>query len=380
VLGVPRDASEEDLKKAYRKLALQHHPDRNPGDKKAEEKFKEVAEAYEVLRDPEKRRQYDQFGHAGPQPFAGAGGRGFEGFAGFDLEDALRAFMRDFGGLGGAGGFGDLFGEAPGRGASRGERRGHDLEIRLPLSLEEVAAGAEKKIKIRHFRPCKACGGSGARPGTAKKTCGVCGGSGQRRTVQRSILGQFISISTCDRCGGEGTVIEAPCAECSGEGRVRIQEEIAIRVPEGVRTGNYIQLRGQGDAGPRGGPSGDLIVHIEEEEHPLFLRDGDDLVLELPVSLARAALGGKVEVPTLNGRAKVDVPAGIQSGQVLRLRGKGLKSLRRSGSGDLLVRVVVHTPTKVSERARRLLQEMEELPEAKAPRPRRPGGSESGGG
>ena len=374
---MPRGASEDDLKKAYRKLALQYHPDRNPGDKKAEERFKEVAEAYEVLRDPEKRRQFDQFGHAGPQPFAGAGGRGFEGFAGFDMEDALRAFMRDFGGMGG---FGDLFGEARGRGGGRAERRGHDLEIRLPLSLEEVSSGAEKKIKIRHYRPCKTCNGSGARPGTSTKPCGVCGGSGQRRTVQRSILGQFISISTCDRCGGEGTVIESPCGECSGEGRVRVQEEIAIRVPEGVRTGNYIQLRGQGDAGPRGGPPGDLIVHIEEEEHPLFLRDGDDLVLELPLSLSRASLGGKVEVPTLNGRAKVDIPAGIQSGQVLRLRGKGLKSLRRSGSGDLLVRVVVHTPAKLSERARRLLLELEELPEAKVPRPRRPGGSDRGDG
>jgi molecular chaperone DnaJ len=379
VLGVPRGASEEDLKKAYRKLALQYHPDRNPGDKKAEERFKEVAEAYEVLRDPDKRRQYDQFGHAGPQPFAGAG-RGFEGFAGFDLEDALRAFMRDFGGIGGMGGFGDLFGETRGRGGARGERRGHDLEIRLPLTLEEVAAGTEKKIKIRRYRPCSACGGSGARPGTSRKTCSLCGGSGQRRTVQRSILGQFISVTPCDRCGGEGSVIEAPCGECAGEGRVRLQEEIAIRVPEGVRTGNSIPLRGQGDAGPRGGPPGDLIVHIEEQEHPLFLRDGDDLVLELPISVSRAALGGKVEVPTLNGRAKVDVPAGIQSGQILRLRGKGLKSLRRSGSGNLLVRVVVHVPSKVSDRARRLLQELDELGESKAPRPRRPGGGVSSGG
>lgn len=377
---MPRGASEDDLKKAYRKLALQHHPDRNPGDKKAEEQFKEVAEAYEVLRDPEKRRQYDQFGHVGPQPFGGAGARGFEGFAGFDLEDALRAFMRDFGGLGGMGGFGDLFGEARGRGAARGERRGHDLEIRLPLTLEEVAAGTEKKIKIRHHRPCAECGGSGSRPGTSRKTCSVCGGSGQRRTVQRSILGQFISVSTCDRCSGEGAVVEAPCGECSGEGRVRVQEEIAIRVPEGVRTGNYIQLRGQGDAGPRGGPAGDLIAHIEEQEHSLFLRDGDDLVLELPISLSRAALGGKVEVPTLNGRAKVDIPAGIQSGQILRLRGKGLKSLRRSGTGSLLIRVVVHTPVKLSDRARRLLQELDELTESRVPRPRRPDEGGRGGG
>ena len=371
---MPRAATDDEIKKAYRKLALQHHPDRNPGDKAAEEKFKEVAEAYEVLHDPEKRRRYDQFGHVPTAP----GGGGFEGFpGGVDLSEALRMFMRDFGGLGG---FGDLFEEARGRGGARSERRGHDLELRLPLTLDEIASGVEKKIKIRHQRPCGTCGGTGARPGTSKKTCGVCGGSGQRRVVQRSILGQFISITTCDRCGGEGTVIDSPCGECSGEGRLRQQEEITIRVPAGVTTGNYIPLRGQGDAGPRGGPAGDLIVHIEEEEHPLFLRDGDDLVLELPISIARAALGGKVEVPTLGGRAKVDIPAGIQSGQVLRLRGKGLRSLRRSGSGDLLVRVVVHTPAKLSDRARRLLAELEDLPEGKPPRPRRPGGSDRGGG
>jgi molecular chaperone DnaJ len=368
---VPRGAGDEEIKKAYRKLALQYHPDRNPGDRAAEEKFKEVAEAYEVLHDAEKRRRYDQFGHA-QRPFPGAGGGGFEGFpGGVDLSEALRMFMRDFGGLGG---FGDLFEESRGRAGGRADRRGHDLELRLPLTLEEIASGAEKKIKIRHYRPCAACSGSGAKPGTSKKACGACGGSGQRRVVQRSILGQFISITACDRCGGEGSVVEAPCGACSGEGRERAQEEISVRVPPGVTTGNYIPLRGQGDAGPRGGPAGDLIVHIEEEEHGLFLRDGDDLILELPISLSRAALGGKVEVPTLGGRAKIDIPPGIQSGQVLRLRGKGLRSLRRSGSGDLLVRVVVHTPAKLSDKSRRLLAELEELPEAKVPRPRRPGG------
>jgi molecular chaperone DnaJ len=284
-------------------------------------------------------------------------------------------FMRDFGGMGG---FGDLFEEARGRGGGQAERRGHDLELRLPLTFEEIAAGVEKKIKIRHFRACGTCSGSGAKAGTSRKPCGVCGGSGQRRVVQRSILGQFISITTCDRCGGEGAVVESPCGECSGEGRVRLQEEIAIRVPPGVTTGNYIPMRGQGDAGPRGGPAGDLIVHIEEKEHPLFLRDGDDLVVELPISLSRAALGGKVEVPTLGGRAKIDIPPGIQSGQVLRLRGKGLRSLRGSGSGDLLVRVAVHTPGKLSDRARRLLADLDDLPESRAPRPHRPGGSGRG--
>jgi molecular chaperone DnaJ len=372
---VPRTATEDEIKKAYRQLALKYHPDRNPGDKDAEERFKEVAEAYEVLRDAEKRSRYDQFGHAAQAPFGGAGG-GFEGYPGFDLADALRAFMRDFGGMGG---FGDIFGETRGRGGAGSERRGSDLEIRLPLSLEEIASGVEKKIKIRHLRPCATCSGSGARAGTSKKTCSVCHGAGQVRMVQRSIFGQLINITTCERCRGEGTVIESPCTECSGEGRVRMQEEISIRVPPGVTSGNYIPLRGQGDTGPRGGPAGDLIVHIEELEHPVFARDGDDLLLELPISLSRASLGGKVEVPTLGGKAKIDVPAGVQSGQVLRLRGKGLRSLRHSGSGDLLVRVVVHTPAKLSERARRLLSELEELPEAKVPRPRRPGGGGRGG-
>ncbi len=347
---------------------MKYHPDRNPGDKKAEENFKEVAEAYEVLRDPEKRQRYDRFGHAAGAP---AGG-GFGGFEGFDLADALRAFMRDFGGMGG-GGFGDIFeSQVGGARRGRGERRGRNLEIRLPLTLEEIATGVEKRIKIRRMGTCASCAGTGAKAGTSRKTCGVCGGSGQVRVVQRSLFGQLISVTTCDRCHGEGTIIEDPCPTCSGEGRVRIQEEITVRVPAGVTTGNYIPLRRLGDAGLRGGPPGDLIVHIEETEHPLFARDGEDLILELPVSAARAALGGKVEVPTLGGKAKVDIPAGIQSGQVLRLRGKGLKGLQRSGTGDLLVKVTVHTPKKISERGKKLLTELEELPESKVPGPHRP--------
>jgi len=349
---------------------MKYHPDRNPGDKKAEETFKEVAEAYEVLHDPEKRARYDRFGRGGGAPFQGGGG-GFTDAEGFDLADALRAFMRDFGGMGGGFG-GDVFETGGGRRAGRNERRGRNLEIRLPLSLEEVAAGAEKVIKIRRMVSCTTCGGSGAKPGTKTKTCPVCNGSGQVRSVQRSVFGQLISVTTCDRCHGEGTIVESPCPTCSGEGRIRQQEEITIRVPPGAMEGNYIPLRGMGDAGIRGGPPGDLIAHIEEIPHTLFAREGEDIIMELPVSFARAALGGKIEVPTLGGRAKVTIPQGIQSGQVLRLRGKGLKSLQRSGTGDQLIRVTVHTPPKLSDRAKKLVMELESLPDSAAPPPHRP--------
>ena len=367
VLGVERGASPDEIKKAYRQLALKFHPDRNPGDKQAEERFKEVAEAYEVLSDPEKRARYDRFGHA-PQGMPGGGG--FEDMRGFDLADALRAFMRDFGG----GGFGDLFEDAGGGGRVRPrERRGNTLELRLPLTLEEIAKGTEKHVKVRHMRTCSTCKGSGAKPGTSRKTCPKCSGSGQIRQVQRSIFGQLINVMTCDRCHGEGTVVETPCETCKGEGRVREQSEIAIKVPAGVSSGNFIPLPGMGDAGPRGGPAGDLIAHIEEIDHPLFARDGDDLIVEVPLSIARAALGGKAEVPTLGGgKALVEIPPGTATGKLLRLRGKGLKSLQRPGTGDLLVRVVVAIPPKLSERAKKLLEEFETLPEAKAPAPHRP--------
>lgn len=367
VLGVARDASPEEIKKAYRQLAVKYHPDKNPGDKQSEERFKEVAEAYEVLSDPEKRAQFDRFGRRGP---AGApGGGGFEAH-GFDLSDALRAFMRDFGGMGG---FGDMFETGGARGGGARERRGNTLEIRLPLTLEEIASGTEKRVKVRHMRPCGTCHGTGAKEGAARITCPRCSGSGQIRVVQRSIFGQLINIATCDRCRGEGTVVESPCTTCAGEGRVRQQSELVIKVPPGVSSGNYIPLSGMGDAGPRGGPPGDLIAHIEEIEHPLFARDGDDLVVEFPISVARAALGGKVEVPILGGgRAAIEVPSGTLTGRLLRLRGKGLKSLQRSGNGDLLVRIVVHTPAKPGDRAKKLFQELDALPESKPPAPRRP--------
>ncbi len=349
---------------------MKYHPDRNPGDKRAEESFKEVAEAYEILHDPEKRARYDRFGHSTGASGGRPGGGGFTEPEGFDLADALRAFMRDFGG--GGGGFGDVFETGGGRRVARSERRGRNLEIRLPLTLEEIANGAQKVIKIRRMVPCTECNASGAKPGSSTKICPVCGGSGQVRSVQRSVFGQLISVTACERCHGEGSIIEQPCPKCSGEGRVRVQEEITIHVPPGVMAGNYIPLRGMGDAGVRGGPPGDLIAHIEEIPHAMFAREGEDLITELPISMPRAALGGKVEVPTLGGRAKVTIPQGIQSGQVLRLRGKGVKSLHRSGTGDLLVRVVVQTPAKITERGRKLFTELEELPDSRVPPPHRP--------
>ena len=339
VLGVPRGASEDEIKKAYRQHALKWHPDRNPGNKEAEARFREAAEAYEVLRDPEKRARYDRFGHAASAPSGG----GFGDFAGFDLADALRAFMRDFG-SGGFGGFGDVFEEQSGRGGPR-ERRGNTLELRLALTLEEIATGVEKAVKIRHMRPCSTCRGTGAKEGTSRKTCPVCHGSGQVRLV--------------------------PLAEM--EGLRREQSEITIQVPAGASNGNYIPIAGMGDAGPRGGPPGDLIAHIEEIEHDLFLRDGDDLLVEVPISVARAALGGRIEVPTLGGgRAAIDVPAGTTPGKLLRLRGKGLRSVKRSKPGDLLVRIDLATPAKLSDRGKKLLQEFDQLPEAKPAAPRRP--------
>ncbi len=359
VLGVPRGASEEEIKKAYRKIAFDSHPDRNPGDKEAEQRFKEATEAYEVLRDAEKRARYDQFGHAAT---GGAGPQGFD-FSGFDLADALRAFMRDFGGD--VGGFEELFGGGRGRGGAA-LRRGDDLQVRLRLTLEEIASGVEKKIRVKHLRVCETCGGKG---GSGESTCPQCQGRGQVRRVQQSIFGQFVNVSTCPRCGGEGRVLRERCRTCGGEGRVSETDTIAVKVPAGVASGNFIPLRGMGDAGLRGGPAGDLIVLIEEKPHPVFDRDGDDLHVDLPVSFVTATLGGKVELPLLNGAtASLTLTPGTPSGYVLRLRGKGLPSLR-GGTGDLLARVVVWVPTRLSGEERRLLEQLGRLEGLKPPGP-----------
>ena len=360
VLGVEREAGEDEIKKAYRKLAFENHPDRNPGDKAAEQRFKEATEAYEVLRDADKRARYDRFGHAGVGGAAGGGAGGFD-FSGFDLADALRAFMRDFGG---EGGFEDLFG-----GGARGRRvlRGDDLQVRVRLTLEEVASGTEKKIRVRHLRACTTCSGKG---GSGEQICPQCQGHGQVRRVQQSVFGQFVNVATCPQCGGEGHTLKERCKSCGGDGRVSQTETIAVKVPPGVREGNFIPLRGMGDVGPRGGPAGDLIVLIEEKPHALFDRDGDDLRIDVPVSFPVLALGGKIELPLLEGgQTTAQVPAGTASGHVLRLRGKGLPLLRGGGHGDLLARLVVWVPQRLSGEDRRLLEQLGRGDGMKPPKP-----------
>ena len=371
VLGVPRGASVEDIKKAYRKLAMQWHPDRNPDNKDAEAKFKEATEAYEVLHDPEQRARYDQFGHStsGSGASGGGGFGGGGGFdAGFDLADALRAFMRDFGG---EGAFEDLFGAGTRGGRGRGSiggTRGDDLQVRLPLTLEEIAAGVEKKIRVTHMKKCETCNGRG---GQGESVCPQCQGRGQVRRVQQTVFGQFVNVSPCPRCEGEGQIVAHPCKTCGGDGRKSASDTVSVKVPAGVAAGNYIPLRGLGDAGVRGGPAGDLVVLIEEKPHDLFERHGDDLAIDLPVSFSVLALGGKVEVPLLaGGRAAVDVPAGTPSGHVVRVKGKGLPGLR-GGRGDLHVRLRVWVPTRLSSADKKLLEELRHSEGQQPPPPSR---------
>ena len=364
VLGVDRDVSQDDLKKAYRKLAVKYHPDKNPGDKEAEEKFKEVSEAYEVLKNPEKRAQYDRFGHAGPFGGGGqGGGGGYGGSYSFDLNDALNSFMRDFGGFG----FEDLFGGGRGGGGRRQRsNRGEDLQLRLSISLGDAATGVEKTLKINLFQACGECGGSGSKTGKTT-TCSECNGAGQVRRVQRSLLGQMVTVGMCERCGGSGQITADPCPSCSGEGRRKNDQKIKVKIPAGVSTGNYITMRGQGNAGPRNGPRGDLIVLIEVAEDDTFERHGDDILFDLPVSFSQAALGAQVEVPTLAGKALISVPAGTQTGKILRMRGKGIPHLNSTGKGDQLVRVTVWTPTSLSGEERELFEKLQQAESQKPP-------------
>ena len=352
ILGVSRSATQEEIKKAYRKLAVKYHPDKNPGNKDAEEQFKEVGEAYEALGNPEKRRIYDQFGHAGLSGQGFGGGGGFGGFGGFD---PFEIFERAFGG---ESIFDSLFGfgRRSGR-SSSGAARGSDLRYNLSLTLEEAAKGISKKIAITKRAVCSACKGSGASEGTKKVTCSQCGGTGQIRTAQG-----FFSISRpCAACGGTGQIIQNPCRNCGGSGTEKAKKTISLNIPPGVDTGSQLKVSGEGEAGFRGGPPGNLYVVIEVEQHSFFDRHGDDLLCEIPLSFPMVALGGSIDVPTLDGKVSLKIPAGTQSGKIFRLRGKGITNLHGYGTGDLHVRVIVETPQRLNREQKELLEKFEGL-------------------
>lgn len=343
VLGVARGASDDEIKKGYRKMAMQYHPDRNNGSKEAEERFKTITEAYEVLRDPNKRAAYDRYGEAGLRGGAGAG------YHHVDLSEALSMFMRDFGGFGGF--------EQGGRGAAA-SRVGADVKIPVNLTLLESATGVERAITMKLLDPCDRCAGSGAEPGTTPQRCPTCAGSGEVRRAQRSFFGQFVSVSPCPTCSGAGTTIASPCKKCRGEGRVRGEQTINVKIPAGVATGQYMTLRGVGNAGPRGGERGDIIVVFDVEEDPRFERDGEDLYTEALVSYPQLVLGADIEVPNVTGPITLRVPAGTQSGQVFHLRGRGLPRVNSGGVGDLHVRVQLWTPDSVSAEEEALLKQL----------------------
>ena len=347
-LGVARDASDDDIKKAYRKLAMQWHPDRNGGSKDAEEKFKTLTEAYDVLRDPQKRAAYDRYGEAG---LRGGGGGGFEHV---DLSEALNIFMRDFGG------FGDLFGGGGGR-RGGGPRAGADLKLPLALTLLEVATGVEKTVAIKVLNPCDSCSGSGAEQGSKPATCETCGGAGEVRRAQRSFFGQFVSVGPCPTCAGEGVVISEPCRNCRGEGRVRGEKTVKIQVPPGVATGQYMTLRGAGNVGPRSGPRGDILVVFDVQEDERFERDGEDLYCEALVTYPQLVFGAEIAVPGVTGDLTLRVPEGTQSGTMFHMRGKGLPRVNASGVGDLHVRVQLWTPQDPSDEETGLLRQLAEL-------------------
>ena len=345
LLGVERSASPEDVKKAYRKLAMKYHPDKNPGDQEAENKFKEISEAYEILSSPEKKQRYDQFGHAGVNG-NGAGG-GFEGFGGF-----------------GGGGFDDIFGDifemfGGGGGGRRrsGPQKGADIKYEGTVTFEEAAFGTEKTIEFHKNDHCDTCKGSGAKPGTSKKTCSQCNGAGEIRYAQRTPLGQIVNVKTCNQCNGTGEQIETPCTTCHGKGKVRKHKKIKINIPAGVDNGNIIPIRGEGEPGAKGGPSGDLYVVIRVLPHKLFVRDGYDIICEMPITFVQATLGDELEVPTLEGRVKYKIPEGTQSGTVFRLKQKGVQHPKGYGKGDQYVKIIVEIPKKLSEKQKDILKQ-----------------------
>jgi molecular chaperone DnaJ len=352
VLGVAKNASEEEIKKAYRKKAIQYHPDKNPGDKAAEEKFKEAAEAYEVLSDQQKRQRYDQFGHAG----MGNGGGGGAQWSG-SMEDIFSHFGDIFGGhFSGFGGFGGS------QRSSQRVRKGSDLRVKVHLTLKEVATGVEKKIKVKKYVGCKHCSGTGSADSSGGNTCSTCHGTGRVTRVQQTILGAMQTQSACPTCGGEGKIITNKCAHCNGEGIVREEEVISLNIPAGVMEGMQLSLSGKGNAARRGGINGDLLVVIEEEAHPELIRDDNDLIYNLLLNIPTAILGGSVEVPTVDGRVKVKIDPGTQPGKVLRLRGKGLPSVNNYGTGDLLVNIGIYVPENLSKDEKKMIEKLQESP------------------
>ncbi len=357
VLGVDKKASADEIKKAYRKKAIQYHPDKNPGDKEAEEKFKEAAEAYDVLSNPEKRARYDQFGHAGVSGAAGNGGP-FGGFSGgMSMDDIFSMFGDIFGGHGGfGGGFGGFGGDG---GAQQRRYRGSDLRVKVKLNLKEISTGVEKKFKLKKYVPCSHCHGTGAEGNGGTETCPTCNGSGTVIRKQQTILGTMQTRSTCPTCGGEGKIIKNKCKECGGEGIVYGEEVVTVKIPAGVAEGMQLSMSGKGNAGKHNGIPGDLLILIEEEADKELIRDENDLIYNLLLSFPTAALGGSVEIPTIDGKVKVKIESGTQPGKVLRLRDKGLPSVNGYGTGDLLVNISVYVPETLSKDEKKQLEEME---------------------
>jgi molecular chaperone DnaJ len=360
ILGVGKTSSADEIKKAYRKVAMQHHPDRNPGDKAAEEKFKEAAEAYEILSDTDKKAQYDRYGHAG----VSGNGRGHSGTGGMNMED----IFSQFGDVFGDDLFGSFFGGGGGRGrtASRSRGiRGSNLRVKIKLTFEEIAKGVTKNIKVKKHIVCNTCHGSGAKDKGSVQNCGTCGGSGQVRRVTNTFIGQMQTVTTCPTCNGEGTTITAKCTSCKGEGRVYGEETVAIDIPAGVQEGMQLSLSGKGNAGERGGMPGDLIILIEEEQHKELQRDGLNVAYDLHITFTDAAFGTQVEVPTIDGRAKIKIPAGTQSGKIFRLKGKGFPAVNSYQKGDQLIHINVWTPQHLSTEEKAMLEKLGQSPNFK---------------
>ena len=354
VLGVDKHADEASIKKAYRKLAMQYHPDKNPDNKEAEEKFKEASEAYEVLSDKEKRQLYDQYGHAGIENQFGSGGFSWDNFT-------HRSDLNDIFGDGFSSIFESIFGGGfGGRSSSRSSNRGEDLQIELSLSLKEIASGTEKKIKISTKEACDKCNGTGSADGQVE-TCSQCRGTGQVRQVRQSLFGQMQTVSECPSCHGEGKIVKNKCPKCYGEGRMGKVKEISVKIPAGVEENQYIRSRGQGNVGPRGGSRGDILVLIHEKQDDLFERHGNDIVVEYPVSVSQAVLGDEILVPTLSGKVKMKIPAGTQSGRLFRLKGQGIQGLNTYSKGDEIVRITVVIPTKLSKEENDLFTQLKEF-------------------